>query len=77
MISSEFQSYVIAITTVQNCSPIFPLGGHGTSIWLIVREVTMNARWWDGPLLLRDLTVSNLQGTLMQIWKCLYVFVFI
>ena len=56
---NQLDSLFIAITTVQDCSPIFPQGGQGKRVWLTVREPSMKAGWWDAPLALRDSVVSN------------------
>ena len=57
---NQLNSLLIAITTVQDCSPIFPQGGQGKRVWLTVREPSMKAGWRDAPLALRDLAVSNI-----------------
>ena len=36
------------------------LGGQGRHVWLIVRQLSMKAGWWDASLTLWDLAVSNL-----------------
>ena len=41
-------------------SCMYPLGGQGRHVWKIVRQLPMKAGWWDVPLVLRDLAVSNL-----------------
>ena len=59
----QLNSLFIAITTVQDCSPIFPQGGQGIRVWL-VREPFMKAGWRDAPLALRDLALSNMPHSL-------------
>ena len=39
---------------------IHPLGGQGRQVWQLVRQLPMKAGWWDAPLVLHDLAVSNL-----------------
>ena len=41
-------------------SQIHPLGGQGRHVWQIVTQRPMKAGWWDAPLALRDLAMSNL-----------------
>ena len=45
-------------------APIFscicPPGGQGRHVWQIGRQLLMKAGWWDAPLALQDLVVSNL-----------------
>ena len=57
---NQLNSLLITITTVQDCSPIFPQGGQGKRVWLTVRDPSMKAGWQDAPLALRDLAVSNM-----------------
>ena len=44
--------------TIFSC--IYPLGGQGRHVWQIVRQLPIKAGWWDTPLVLQDLAVSNL-----------------
>ena len=41
-------------------SRIHPLDGQGRHVWQIARQQPMKAGWWDAPLVLRDLAMSNL-----------------
>ena len=41
-------------------SHIYLPGGQGRHVSQIVRQVPMKVDWWDSPLLLQDLVVSNL-----------------
>ena len=55
--------------------PIIPQGGQDRRVWLIARQLTMNAGWWDAPLAFWDLAVSNLHNYRTQ--KAIVIIFFI
>ena len=57
---NQLDSLFIALTTVQDCIPVFSQGGQGQRVQLTVREPSIKGGWRDAPLAFRDLAVSNM-----------------
>ena len=61
-LSSHCISHISLPHHASTFSHIYPLGGQGRHVWQIVRQLPMKTGWWDAPLAIWDLAVSNLHN---------------